>query len=335
MSVKILFKRILASIAWSSGILKQLADYRLRDQGFVLMYHRVLKKPDENNIFVQPGMYVSAESFQRQIYFLKKRFKIIFLSDMLNRVKQGLKVGQCCALTFDDGWLDNYSQAFPILNEIQAPATIFLSSGYIGTCRIFWPEELATYLQNPKLINIAGKYSLIKRFLDEVPVNLCKNVCIEKAVSAAKKYSQQHREDLLSCFRDSLPIINNNRMIMNWEEVREMKSSGNITFAAHTVNHVILDQISLSMAEEEIVVSREEVKKKLGQCEKIFSYPNGNYNRELQSILERHGFQGAVTAKKGLVGKKTPLFEIPRIGVHEDVSSTRAQFYLRIISDRF
>ena len=88
-------------------------------------------------------MYVTTDTFDRQIQFLKKKFEVVHLEELLSNVLSGRQIGRHCAITFDDGWLDNYTQAFPILTKYQIPATIFLSTGLIGTNRLFWPEEFS------------------------------------------------------------------------------------------------------------------------------------------------------------------------------------------------
>ena len=141
-------KGLTASAAFSIGVLSHLKRLRLKNRAFVLMYHRVLPSARDETVFVQPGMYVSRETFRRQVAYLSENFNILPLNELVDRTLQGRNIGGCCAITFDDGWLDNYTVAFPTIMEFQVPATIFLVSGYIGTNRMFWPEELCFYLEN-------------------------------------------------------------------------------------------------------------------------------------------------------------------------------------------
>lgn len=109
------------------------------------MYHRVLASRDSEQVFVQPGMYVLSETFQRQVAFLKENFKIVSLEEMVERIKNRRDISRCCAITFDDGWKDNFCHAFPVLEKFSLPATIFLATGFVGTKRLFWPEEVTYY----------------------------------------------------------------------------------------------------------------------------------------------------------------------------------------------
>jgi peptidoglycan/xylan/chitin deacetylase (PgdA/CDA1 family) len=109
---------------------------------------------------------------------------------------------------------------------------------------------------------------------------------------------------------------------MGWEEAKQMLASGLISFGAHSVNHVILDQVSAHEAEQEIVQSFHDIHSHLGITPALFAYPNGNFTSRIKTILQEHGFKGAVTTRKGNVSGETDPFELPRIGIHQDISST-------------
>ena len=122
---------------------------------------------------------------------------------------------------------------------------------------------------------------------------------------------------------------------MNWDEAAEMGKSNLVEFGAHTVNHEILDQVSLERAEYEISSSCSEIEEHLGTRVNLFAYPNGNYNQAIKKIIRHEGLKAAVTTRKGLMTASSDIFEIPRIGIHEDVGSTIPLFLARILFNRF
>lgn len=333
--IKLRLKSLIAQTAYKSSLLDGMAYLRLRGRAFVLMYHRVIRKVSEEAFFIQPGMYLSADTFRDQAMFLKERFHVLPLDELVQRIKTGRSVGGCCAITFDDGWHDNFTCAFPVLQEFQLPTTIFLATGFIGTKRFFWPEEITYYLRQPVVRASAKQGKVLDRFLSNIPESSKEETFLDNAVQTLKTFSPEEREEVLEHLRSASITPPPGRLLMNWEEAKQMQATGLVSFGAHTSNHVILDQVSQPQAEEEIVRSQQELESRLGVRPEFFAYPNGNFTSDLKTILKRNGFRGAVTTRKGWVDKGVPLFEIPRIGMHEDVSRTIPLFLARILLNKF
>ncbi len=98
-----------------------------RYRTIVLTYHRV------RDDTVTPDISVSSKKFKEQIDFLRQRFEIISLQDVVNTIGENLNKGRDrVAITFDDGYKDNYLYALPILKEFNIPAAIFLISQFIN-----------------------------------------------------------------------------------------------------------------------------------------------------------------------------------------------------------
>ncbi|MGB2580551.1 MAG: polysaccharide deacetylase family protein [Minisyncoccia bacterium] len=91
----------------------------------ILMYHSV----DANNAFFS----VTKEAFEKQMeYLVSRKVTILKLSELVRRMQSGESIVGCVCITFDDGYKDNYINAFPILKKYNIPATIFLTTGSIG-----------------------------------------------------------------------------------------------------------------------------------------------------------------------------------------------------------
>jgi peptidoglycan/xylan/chitin deacetylase (PgdA/CDA1 family) len=299
------------------------------------MYHRVIPSIHEEKIFIQPGMYVSVDTFRRQVAFFKKKFRVCPLLELVEKLETGQKVNGCCAITFDDGWKDNFDYAFPVLKEFKVPATVFLATGYIGTTNKFWPEELSFFLTQSKLLCSAGRSYAVKRFFNEIFHYEKKNNYLNNAIETLKNWPPDEREEVFKYFRSSMKNSFSERLLMNWNEANEMHSTGLINFGSHTSNHVILDQVSQHEAEHEINQSCKDLESHLGIQPELFAYPNGNFNSAIKNILKRNGFKGAVTTTKGWLENNSDLFAIPRIGIHEDISKANSMVLARILLRRF
>jgi len=266
---------------------------------------------------------------------LKNCFEVIPLSDLISRLHMGENVCGCCAITFDDGWRDNFTHAFGVLQEYQLPATVFLASNLIGTEKCFWPDQLALYLHPITQNNVAQPGNNILKFLREVPAAKDEIAFLDNAIMVLKKWPPDKRDELLNSLRETSNCSAPTRLLMNWDEVLAMHQSGLVDFGSHTANHVILDQVSLNEAQDEMAFSRREIEAHLGVRIKLFAYPNGNFNSSLQLLVANNGFAGAVTTNSGWVARDTNALTLPRVGLHEDVCATTARFYARLILQRF
>lgn len=118
-------KRLLADSLYYSGLVKISRSF-VKGQALILMYHRVLDA-SEVTPSIHPGMYVTSESFSRQLEYLSKTYHVVTLEEMEEWFLGKRKIdGTPCLITFDDGWEDNYRNAFPLLRKFSMPAAIFL-----------------------------------------------------------------------------------------------------------------------------------------------------------------------------------------------------------------
>jgi len=112
---------LLCTLLWYNFYLK---DLRVTP---ILMYHSVSAE-GEGSLYVHP------DNFKKQIEYLKKKgYKVITLKELILQIKEGNRfLPKTVAITFDDGFEDNFLHAFPVLEKYDMPATIFVVSGYVG-----------------------------------------------------------------------------------------------------------------------------------------------------------------------------------------------------------
>jgi len=301
------------------------------------MYHRVLPQESPARSTEQPGMYVSPETLDLHLSELKRRFELVHLNEWLRRAKEGSPLPKlACALTFDDGWRDNWEFALPVLVRHGAPATIFLVSSYIGTTYRFWPNRLMSLLQKaftepgsvafpqplsrivePVLAEAAGRGELRADDADAV-------------VQGAKAWDEEKIRGLVEAAEESCRDVAQVGEILDREQIVKMAASGLVRFGSHTATHFRLSgPISLQELEREIVGSRMHLQDLSGQDIDLFCYPNGETSSRAIELVRRH-YLGAVTTCKGWHSAGCDPHLIPRIGVHEDVSSAREPFLERL-----
>ena len=305
------------------------------------MYHRVLPQKMVG-MGVQPGMYVEPETLRIHIRFLKKFFSIVPISELFyhSKIDEGNSdTGKLrCALTFDDGWHDFYSHAFPILSAYKVPATVFLPSDYIGSNDWFWSDRLAfLFRQRDKLSNVSMSPATSKNVLTSRLLRLKGTFAnrLEEAVMLLKPYREEEIEAMLGELSSVWNITpkTSDRLFLSWSEVKKMGESGFINFGSHTASHRILT----TLEEKEIMAELDRSKRKLveeGVVDSSFvplSYPNGNYNAGIIKMTEQAGYSLAVTTENGWFDGGTDPFRIKRVPIHQDIASTQAMFGCRII----
>ena len=145
--IKFTIKNIIAYFLYYTGILFLLKKHLLKNKAVVLTYHRVLPEDKENTSFSTKAIIVRPSTFNRHMTFIKKHFSIQDITEFsTNILKNSIPDKPACLITFDDGWIDNYLYAFPILKDHAIPAIIFLPIDYIESMNLFWQEKLSRAL---------------------------------------------------------------------------------------------------------------------------------------------------------------------------------------------
>lgn len=304
----------------------------------VLMYHRVLPSFDSRYRLEQPGMIVEPDTFIEHLSILGEHFELTSINDWISTPENERPMGISCAITFDDGWSDNYTYAFPHLQSTKTPATIFLVTDLINTHKQFWPERLAYLLHieaqhrdlelfNTEewswLLGIAKGIRLGKTDPDPIALDIIISNC--KSLGEAEIYRR------LDAMDSTLPTTRpQSADVLNWEQIREMRSEGLIDFGSHTRKHTRMTKIEGAQElKYEIVDSKRILEKNIGQPVTIFCYPNGDITDASEQLV-RKTYKGAVTTKSGINKVGDDPFRIKRIAIHQDESYDRIAFLARI-----
>lgn len=331
----IMLKQLKALLYLTSGKynskLKEMAD---KGQSVILMYHRILL-PLHTDEHLEPGMYVKPETFKMHISLLKDYFKVVSLHELFCTFKEKHSK-PLCAITFDDGWMDFYENAYPILCRNEIPASIFLPTNFIGTEKKFWTDRLADILK--KLPASTEKISNIKNENYTDKIKQLRGTLfsrVDNAIKLLKPLSLDNIDIILTELETGKQISNtvSRRFFLNWDECRELKNSGLITFGSHTADHIIMTSENLALCKSELENSRKKLiaEQLIDPSFVPFCYPNGSYNSEITSLLMNAGYSCAVTTKRGYVDNQSDCYLFNRIGIHQDMTDSKAMFLSRIL----
>jgi peptidoglycan/xylan/chitin deacetylase (PgdA/CDA1 family) len=292
----------------------------------ILAWHRV--GDDDPLTFQFDDDLISATTgeFRRQMQFLRRNFDVISFRDLDQLESEGRPLPRrALIITFDDGYRDNYTRAFPILKELGLPATIFLATGHIGQTRLFWWDQVAYCLKQTERQSVR-----LPEFSDE-PVALLEPAARRNAIERIQNWLKQQPEEARRSFVNGLgealevelPPRLAEGMHLTWDEVKDMAAHG-IEFGSHTVTHPILANVSEPQLAEEIAGSKRAIEARLGREVIAFAYPAGRRSRFNQAVcraVAEHGYRYAVAFDEGIVADlQAERFTLPRIHVERNHS---------------
>jgi glycosyltransferase involved in cell wall biosynthesis len=320
------FRRALNDYVGRLPFVHMAARAALNARPSVFMLHRVL--PEGQSCY-EPAMSTSKEAFGQWLDWLVENFRVVPLEELVRRAgKPYDRKRPFCAVTFDDGWVDNFIHAFPLLRERGLSATVFLPVEFIGTSRHFWQERLWMSAQqlsgNESRRQVLEKAARQFPWLPNVPEILASDCYLKQLLMTRPT---QEAEEFVNCLAEEAQLSANlsDRAFLNWDEVSTMRAAG-ISFGSHTLNHVLLTHMQPARAELEIRRSRQELQERLDLDICSFSYPWGAANSFVRDAVKSAGYDYAVATHPRLVDENGDPRFIPRIAVSDSALRTRTAF---------
>jgi peptidoglycan/xylan/chitin deacetylase (PgdA/CDA1 family) len=305
------------------------------NDALILMYHQVCeKKSDPWDLAVHP------ENFASQLYYLRKNYNVVSIEELSEAVRRKKLAKKLLAITFDDGFHDNYSNAAPMLDWVKLPATFYIPTNAINTHQQFWWEELQTVvLQSEELpkkvsLNVDGRNfqfyfnsdnilrgrltQEIKYWRANMPIpnerirlyydlwhylQPLPYTLQAKVITEIKNWSVLKR-----------PSRNDND-VMTLKQVQTLSDNPLFTIGAHTVTHARLASQPVTDQTFEIKESKKILERWIKKPVTGFAYPYGNYTAETKRILAESGYHHAVSTETRSVKPSDDRFELPRIQV--------------------
>lgn len=286
----------------------------------VLYAHKVIDGLDDHFPFLRGLGYLTVEEFEQRIKYLLKHYRIISIDECLKYLSVDRRPPNCVVLTFDDGYRSVYTRVFPVLKKYNVPATTFVTVDGIDTNRMLWHDKLLYLLaQMPvkefKVPGLSGKTydistpTLRKEAYKDINSRL-------KAVDNSLKEAVLHK--MLQDQKIDIHHIETTRLMLSWDEIREMQNSGLICSGSHTLTHPIFTRIPLQRCEYEIEYSKRRMEEELGARVKYFSYPGGILNESVKHLVQKSGYLAAFGTSEGGNNHKSDLFVLSRDGFAQE-----------------
>lgn len=297
-------------------------------------YLKFLKK-DSFSIFLFHGV-VPHNNFQVRNYNKKHISQDFFLSFIKNISEVGCPVTMneiifanknkqklppfSFAITFDDGFENNYNIAAPILDNFKVPATFYVATNFINNNVMSWIDQIELVVENIKHNFIKmpwGKYEIINnrnskvKFLESVRFNVKNNPKIDPFEIVNIIYDQLNLE-LIQTHNDLLTKM------MSWDQVDRLNNNELFTIGGHSHSHAILSFLKKQEMEREIKLSLKFLWEKGKIKTKHYSYPEGlenSYNQDVVRVLKKNNILCSPSAIHGTNNIYTNLFKLRRINV--------------------
>jgi peptidoglycan/xylan/chitin deacetylase (PgdA/CDA1 family) len=275
----------------------------------VLIYHRVLPGPDP--------MYPydpDRPTFRRQMQALAEDFNVLGLGEAVGRLERRNLPARAVAVTFDDGFADNVTEALPVLNDIGLKATFFIASAYleggcmfndcvIEACRQVPAGDWATGTAEFGTVKV-GEPASRPRLAYEMIARL-------KYVAAARRMECTMR------LLETAHAIPPPGIMMTHEQLRKLHAAG-MEIGGHTRSHPILAGLPEADALQEIAGGKADLEALIGERVDLFAYPNGQPGRDYGprdvGLARRLGFRAAVSTAWGYADRHSDRHQIARVG---------------------
>ena len=312
-------RELLSRALFWSGASFVLSRLPACDSLLVLNYHRI---GDAENDLFDPGVFsATADQFNDQVAYLRRHVSLVTLDEALAFVEGTAKERtRCCRvlITFDDGYLDNYQLAFPILRSHGVQGVFFLVTSMVGSCQVPWWDHIAY------LVKTARRRQFSLRYPADLAVDIDKDGLTDSLRAILKLYKRPENSDAVSFVRELQEETQGDgppetlRRFLNWDEARKMLGGG-MAIGSHTHSHQVLSQLQPDQQREELVRSRSILKGQLGIDADVLAYPVGgktSFTRQTQEIARDAGYRAAVSFYGGtnLQGKMSS-YDVSRVGV--------------------
>jgi peptidoglycan/xylan/chitin deacetylase (PgdA/CDA1 family) len=269
----------------------------------VLAYHRIGDPIFASSNSLPANISATPAAFAEQTEFLRRRFNVISLADLVRwRAGQARLPRFPALITFDDGYRDNLEAALPILRAKGLPAALFVATDCIEGKPFYW--DLATYCFHRTALTQA-ELPIIGRA--EWPGGGDRAI-LRRWIEAAKRLPNRERQAAVAALPAALgvaiPADAFAGLYLDWDELRALQRGG-VELGAHTCSHAILTRIGPIEAAGEIRVSKTLLETRTGAAVTSFAYPNGgadDFDRGHRKLLASLGIELAFTLISGPQG---------------------------------
>lgn len=289
-----------------------------RDQRVVVLnYHRI--GDGSRSEYDRELWSATEEVFDEQVAFLARHCDVIGPGDI--EAALGSRRGRHVLITFDDGYLDNYELAFPVLRRHGVPAVFFVATGFIDRPSLPWWDAIACRVRRTH----AARLDLRPWIAEPLVLSDDSRAQpVKRILTAYKSLPEDEARRLLARLAEETAVDVPERVDghwMDWDMLREMSRAG-MTIGGHTVNHPVLARLAPGRQAEEIEGCAARIAGEIGRPMEYFAYPVGSrdaFDDATEECLGRLGVRYAFSYYGGIVSPSSRRYDMQRVAVESDV----------------
>lgn len=317
-------KQTALSTMRTAGLFGVAGRTRWRNERLLILGYHGIAQEDEH--LWNPSLFVPPEHLASRLRFLRASgFNVLPFDEAICRLRDGTLPERSVTITFDDGYVDFYRLALPILRAYEVPATVYLTTYYCEN-NLPVPGITAAYMVW-KSQHFAGPFTSVPAFAGVTIGNDGERREISEEIgryfTEERTLTPEAKHDLLQRLGEELSFdlarFHRRRTmhVMTPEEAQEVSAAG-VDIQLHTHRHWVPKDESL--IRREIADNRDRIERITGRIASDFCYPSGVYYPELVPWLRSLGIRSATTCESGLASTDDDVLLLPRFLDHSGVS---------------
>ena len=287
--------------------------------GSILMFHRVCPPSGKRPVPGASSIEYSPERFESMLDHIQDRgYQFLSLDEIHDGLINRNINRKFVAITFDDGYEDNLTIAYPILKKRRIPFTIYITTSFPDGDAILWWYLLEDLLNRDKKIRVVEGQSATEYDLSDPKQRNLASFTIRKIMKSSHPSNFKGSIHNIFITNGLDPKSKVKDLALSWEQILDLSKDPLVTIGAHTVNHYLLKQLEEEQAVKEIVDARAKLASKLRQPVDHFAYPFGGKlaagEREFRLVKEL-GFKTATTTRTAniFLAHANHLTALPRL----------------------
>lgn len=307
MSLKELTRMGLSQVIVGAGVTRLSRKLFPKNGAIIFCGHRVADDDEGDLPGLRPSWLVE------QLDYLSRHYQFLPLSKLLDHYERHeLIPPNSVVMTFDDGFRDNFTNLYPILQRYHVPATVFLATGCVSSDDLPWPQKVGYLFQETKVA------SLCHVTTKKIPVPLKSPRDRNAARTTVRKFLEHmprvERQQSIAELYELLQVEIPRDRMLTWDQVKTMQKGG-IEFGAHTFSHPWLPLMSAEEARWEMEASLHDIQLHCGNERPSFVFPSGFRTPDLVKMAISVGFRGVFQTHYSI--------RVNQIGVNDQFSLSR------------